>query len=1283
MLQENEPMEDPPDYSGVDGESKPEQEEIQIPASIQSELTEVPEQSEPSPRPPHQSYNPAHSLFFKTTDRILDDIRNDPYFLKESSKLLNQPSVRYAQKLSSFILGSSSSSKYQLVTLRSSLEYLNMESVKELKKKGTTTATLLRTFHGIIVPKSTAKLVPKDPLYHFTLKIKGPLNESQLKHKFYAFDNTQLAPGDREDLILDEALIRDQVGHYSNQLEEYLAKVITQSLPHIVDSVNLVSERTNTIVRVEVYDPVLTYNELKDFEDVEIQSRVATYLSKITDKFVVDNLRVKVPTTLECLNTLFRVLKGPFDNIDVVYRKTLKPDASPVLRLHLDLDLLITKFFFRKVGEEPNLELEPPHFKDFNDLEHVCSDYYARALQEVLYVSSLFAEDPRSFFKLATVDFDSSLKEIFEAFNENDLQQQLQHWQKWSAFQYNSGFTTLSSCSFYSDSLIIESYNRMVSLDPSRIPAYFDALAFCATSKGGQELQIYATTLRSQGMLGFDEMKACFQRLGFELKTVKDMINLNDDEVILSYKNHVVVSETKSEKAAYRQALEKIAKYRSSDSIRIFLNTEPMFDVSDAYCALETSPAVDDDVLITAYQLKAEDSNFHDATYARALVTIAINRKSMMLMNFIDDNIPDFFGNSEVTLENAFQIVGADEYASDTALIRIFQERVNKETKINFHEIWQALKIIGDSHKSKLIEGFLTSGIVDSALLSVDKAPTGLNNIGNTCYLNSLLQYYFVVKPLRELVLNFDKVLTSEVFETSPQYKIRRIGGRVVGYKETERSYQFMYQLKDLYYRMIHDNQRCVSPTRELAYLAFSPIGDEVEFEYGEEEDEVMEIEKPADGETFTVTNSEDLVDFDEEDEKDADGGSTDIDNEGDIDIPDAHSEHSSDEFDPLEVLASVAEQPKTLPRTNSIAVAKIGHDQIENAFEIGRQQDVTECISNVLSQIESALDPDMLDEDNEQLDFVKKLFYGKTKQTLIPVDVHTKEEKPVGKPRSKIERFLNLIVNIGDHPKDIYDALDTYFTEDLLQLDNEEVKRSLTITELPDILQIQIQRVQFDRVRLIPVKSTEPIPFEEKLYMDRYMDTDDETVIAKRKEVFHWRRRIEELNRRRSALTLTNQHGLTAREALEATKQFLRSDTMNQVGVLVDENTLDVLENQIKKIDEELNGLKLEVQDLQAKISHQFDGFNKIGYSNFAIFIHRGQASYGHYWIYIRDPKTGMYRKYNDEVVSEVTIDEVLNFSDSNTATPYYLAFVKSELIDSIEPLKREIVATLVEEID
>src|ERR1700712_5506873 len=52
--------------------------------------------------------------------------------------------------------------------------------------------------------------------------------------------------------------------------------------------------------------------------------------------------------------------------------------------------------------------------------------------------------------------------------------------------------------------------------------------------------------------------------------------------------------------------------------------------------------------------------------------------------------------------------------------------------------------------------------------------PVGLNNIGNTCYLNSLLQYLYTVEAVRDIVLNFDDV---KLDLDDDSIERRRLGG--------------------------------------------------------------------------------------------------------------------------------------------------------------------------------------------------------------------------------------------------------------------------------------------------------------------------------------------------------------------------------------------------------------------------------------------------------------------------------------------------------------------------
>ena len=101
--------------------------------------------------------------------------------------------------------------------------------------------------------------------------------------------------------------------------------------------------------------------------------------------------------------------------------------------------------------------------------------------------------------------------------------------------------------------------------------------------------------------------------------------------------------------------------------------------------------------------------------------------------------------------------------------------------------------------------------------------------------------------------------------------------------------------------------------------------------------------------------------------------------------------------------------------------------------------------------------------------------------------------------------------------------------------------------------------------------------------------------------------------------------------------------------------DVINTLRTNVNNIDNELMSLYNNINNLEEKISHQFDDFKEYGYSLFSVFIHRGEASYGHYWIYIKDRNhNGVWRKYNDETVSEVQEDEVFNFNEGNTCLLY-----------------------------
>ena len=57
----------------------------------------------------------------------------------------------------------------------------------------------------------------------------------------------------------------------------------------------------------------------------------------------------------------------------------------------------------------------------------------------------------------------------------------------------------------------------------------------------------------------------------------------------------------------------------------------------------------------------------------------------------------------------------------------------------------------------------------------LDTWPVGLRNIGNTCYLNSVLQFLFTIKPLRDFILDCEKHMQDPSPEALKGKKVGRM----------------------------------------------------------------------------------------------------------------------------------------------------------------------------------------------------------------------------------------------------------------------------------------------------------------------------------------------------------------------------------------------------------------------------------------------------------------------------------------------------------------------------
>jgi ubiquitin carboxyl-terminal hydrolase 25 len=178
---------------------------------------------------------------------------------------------------------------------------------------------------------------------------------------------------------------------------------------------------------------------------------------------------------------------------------------------------------------------------------------------------------------------------------------------------------------------------------------------------------------------------------------------------------------------------------------------------------------------------------------------------------------------------------------------------------------------------------------------------------------------------------------------------------------------------------------------------------------------------------------------------------------------------------------------------------------------EYARQQDVTEVLNHVLFQLSCAIKPIAFDEEGEQIDQIKDLFYGRTKQHIMSDD----------KDEAKNDWFCSIIVRLFSLPSDIYAALDGYF--DVEEIANK--KRFLSISRLPPIFQIQIDRAGLDQK-----KNNHHVELKETIYLDRYLEEDtNPALMERRQEAWSWKKELADLEARGVDLTADQVGSLVA----------------------------------------------------------------------------------------------------------------------------------------------------------
>ncbi|KAF7193198.1 putative ubiquitin carboxyl-terminal hydrolase 2 [Pseudocercospora fuligena] len=805
-------------------------------------------------------------------------------------------------------------------------------------------------------------------------------------------------------------------------------------------------------------------------------------------------------------------------------------------------------------------------------------------------------------------------------------------------------YASLGALPDFGDKLIEFCFDRQCLCDPQRRPYYFECLQVITDSRTNSEsLQLKVATMSSQDLISRRDLSAAYRYLDIEQGD-----HVDEERIVnLFHSRQSDLGKQAQEEA--RQALYKIGISRGSQRlINASKQTLETYDDALTWLGNGVNKDTPDESLLAVVATKTTDNAENMEMAQKAISVIARERKSDTLNEWL---LKD--GENTMGVEEALRIIGVEDKWDNidkTVLPMMFDgariDRPGEQTEKAIKTLEQAL-----------------AGNIPTSKHSPETWPVGLTSHGNTCYLNSLLQYYFSIKPLRDIVFNYDDYKLDTAVRAR---KEERVGQRVISETEISGGQRFVEDLKELFERMIKDPAEHVKPSEDLVCRTFL------------EPEEYALLNGKEVTTAPSINGSADTSAIDDKAELSASANSTEQRSAADSNHQGAADDSDTD-VKMKEVAATLTppaspkEQPSDLPplppRPAPRRFSTTREVALEKAQETARQQqDVTEAHDLIMFRLRAGMTPKGKDTRGEQIDSVAQLF----KITLASTSVKDGE---VSKSDPEYDNSITTLV--PNETTDIYNLLDQVF--DLQPSGSAGVDVYKSLATIPPLFQVNIPRINWDKSTGTTSKSEACVKLPDELYLDRYCDDANEQVLPRRKACWGWRRQLHALRKEQQSLTRTSLD-LDGPTAVSESAKFLNAidesnadlEALGLGAINVDARLSDALSEDALEQRQKVTALDKEIAELESRLRGNFDEMKNIKYRLAAVFIHRGNTGHGHYWLYIHDFENDIWRSYNDERVEEFTkLNEMYEAKNWNHGTPTYAVYVvdkhKAEIISPV----------------
>ncbi|KAF4308324.1 Peptidase C19 ubiquitin carboxyl-terminal hydrolase 2 [Botryosphaeria dothidea] len=884
-----------------------------------------------------------------------------------------------------------------------------------------------------------------------------------------------------------------------------------------------------------------------------------------------------------------------------------------------DCDEVFLRLGFSKKtaqGEEEAAWLLPSPPVEWNRLQgHVVRDRLEDTMQELMCLIARMPHSAKQELKKYNYQ-PCDARELYEkalgAFNYPKKPGYTANTKGVEDHPYYAGLGALGG---FSDSLLAFAYDRQVTTDPQNQSYYYECLADLASGRRSEELDMKKVMEESKGIVSRKDALQALRRFNLEPERLASYT----DEFIINQYRARVGNVGAYEVPELREHLRKIGVYRQSQAIM-----DAAGDVIQTYdqalAWLGANDSNGDDQIVTLATIKKSDEPSSEPKIAEAVKIIADHRNSESLKVWLQTGEVKMGNDPDLEKTKAFSAFGLSNHQGgvDPEMLELTLSDLKERDPSKSDEYDRYAAIVR-------AESGRGPAPPPPPRHPIDKWPVGIENLGNTCYLNAILQFLFTIKPLREFVLNIDEHLM-DINEESIRKK--RVGSRMVTAEEVRRSQHFVRELKDLFEQLITSPSHTIRPRVELVQRALEYAApNEQPVPPGTDTAEPVSKEEPiSNKEDQDVEMMDGLVDAEATPTAQTEAGDSDATLIGDKDsetLPDLEEGPKA-----TEDAAPEESDKKPPPPEHPPPVPPRNQSNKSSSIPYTMQQDASEILINILLQLSYAIRPDRFKEDGEQLDFIKELFYGEEAASL----------NRKGKMTEQKSLFNTQYVTVVDKPKNIYEAIDDTLDMGAIE-DSDNAEKWTTILRAPPILKIDVKRLGFDKAKKQTVRTENHLQLEDTIYIDRYLH--NEGTLQRRKQSWEKKAKLKHLRERRTELAETKVD-ISMPEVVRAASEYIKTveidDSAQSDELAIDGTFEEEMSAKAEETRKEISALDDSIATVEAEISSLFADMTSVPYRLHSLFIHRGGTGGGHYLVSIRDFENGMWRNYNDETISEVT---------------------------------------------